>query len=55
MKNRLERKRSWHQTMFNKKGHEEQFKHTAEILETLDNTLEFLVSNDTKLQQKSER
>ena len=34
--------------MFNKKGHEEQFKHTAEILETLDNTFEFLVSNDNE-------
>ncbi len=46
LQKRLERKRSWDQTTFSKKGHEEQFKHVAEVLENVDDALEALEKND---------
>lgn len=48
LKDRIERKRSWDQTNFNKKGHEEQFRHTAETLETVEDALEALEANDSE-------
>ena len=48
LKNRLERKRSFDQTSFSKKGHEEQFKYTAEILESVEDALDALEANNSE-------
>lgn len=46
LQQRLERKRSYDQTEFDKKGHDEQFKHTINVLETVDDALDALEKGD---------
>eukprot|EP00111_Clytia_hemisphaerica_P018057 TCONS_00053421-protein len=46
LKTRLDKKRSYDQIHFNKKGHEEQFQHTTQVLENVDDNLEALEEKD---------
>eukprot|EP00111_Clytia_hemisphaerica_P022459 TCONS_00066021-protein len=48
LKQRLERKRTYDQTTFSKRGHEEQFKHTVEVIESLDDAIEALETGENE-------
>ncbi|XP_066913071.1 anti-sigma-I factor RsgI-like [Clytia hemisphaerica] len=48
LKQRLKRKRTYDQTTFSKRGHEEQFKHTVEVIESLDDVIEALEAGENE-------
>ena len=46
LKKKIDRKRKIENVSFTKKGHEEQYNHTAEVLETVDDALESIDTNN---------